>query len=39
MGIFKNRMLMRTFGLKGGEIIGGWRKLHSVELHNLYILI
>jgi hypothetical protein len=23
-------------GLKRNEIIGGWRKLHTEELHNLY---
>jgi hypothetical protein len=29
-------VLTRIFGLKRDEIIGGWRKLHSEELHNLY---
>jgi hypothetical protein len=24
------------FGLKKGEVIGGWRKLHNEEHHNLY---
>jgi hypothetical protein len=27
---------MRIFGLKGDEKVGGWRKLYSEELHNLY---
>jgi hypothetical protein len=31
-----NRMLRRIFGPKRGEVIGGWRKLHNAELHNLY---
>jgi hypothetical protein len=25
-----------TYTPKGDEIIGGWRKLHNEELHNLY---
>jgi hypothetical protein len=29
-------MLSRIFGLKGDEIIRGWRKLYSEKLHNLY---
>jgi hypothetical protein len=29
-------VLRRIFGQKGDEIIGGWRKLHNEELHNLY---
>jgi hypothetical protein len=33
--VFKNRGL-RIFGPKWEEIIGGWRKLHNEELHNLY---
>jgi hypothetical protein len=36
--VFENRMLRRIFGLKRGEIIGGWRKLHNVELRNLCTL-
>jgi hypothetical protein len=27
---------MRIFGPKRDEVIGGWRKLHNEELHNLY---
>jgi hypothetical protein len=29
-------VLRRIFGLKRGEVTGGWRKLHNEELHNLY---
>jgi hypothetical protein len=28
---------MRTFGPKREEVVGGWRRLHNEELHNLYI--
>jgi hypothetical protein len=31
-------VLRRIFGLKRDEVIGGWRKLHNKELHNLYSL-
>jgi hypothetical protein len=34
--VFENRVLRGISGLKGDEIIGGWRKLHNKELHNLY---
>jgi hypothetical protein len=34
--LFENRMLRRIFGLKRDEVLGGWRKLHNEELHNLY---
>jgi hypothetical protein len=33
--VFKNRALTRIFGPKRDEVIGGWRKLHNEELHNL----
>jgi hypothetical protein len=33
---FENRVLMRIFGPKRDEIIGGWKKLLDEELHNLY---
>jgi hypothetical protein len=36
--MFKNRVLRRIFGPKRAEVTGGWRKLHSDELHNLYSL-
>jgi hypothetical protein len=29
-------VLRRIFGPKSDEVIGGWRKLHNEELHNLY---
>jgi hypothetical protein len=34
--VFENRMLRGIFGPKRDEVIGGWRKLHNEELHNLY---
>jgi hypothetical protein len=34
--VFENRMLRRMSGPKRDKIIGGWRKLHNEELHNLY---
>jgi hypothetical protein len=34
--VFKNRVLRRIFGPKRDEVRGGWRKLHTEELHNLY---
>jgi hypothetical protein len=34
--VFENRVLKFLFGLKREEVIGGCRKLHSEELHNLY---
>jgi hypothetical protein len=34
--VFENRVLRRIFGPKRDEVKGDWRKLHSVELHNLY---
>jgi hypothetical protein len=34
--VFENRVLWKIFGLKKDEVIGGWRKLHNEELHNLY---
>jgi hypothetical protein len=33
---FESRVLRRIFGLKRDEVTGGWRKLHNVELCNLY---
>jgi hypothetical protein len=29
-------VLRRIFGPKRDEVIGGWRKLHNEDLHNLY---
>jgi hypothetical protein len=34
--VSENRVLRRIFGPMRDEIIGGWRKLHNEELHNLY---
>jgi hypothetical protein len=34
--LFENRALRRIFGPKRDEVMGGWRKLHNEELHNLY---
>jgi hypothetical protein len=34
--VFENRMLRIIFRPKTDEAIGGWRKLHNEELHNLY---
>jgi hypothetical protein len=34
--VFENRVLRRIFGSKRDEVMGGWRKLHNEELHNLY---
>jgi hypothetical protein len=31
----ENKVLRRIFGPKRDKIIGGWRKLHNEELHNL----
>jgi hypothetical protein len=33
---FENRVLRGIFGRKRYEIVGGWRKLHNEELHNLH---
>jgi hypothetical protein len=33
--VLENRVLRRIFGPKRDEVIGGWRKLHNAELHNL----
>jgi hypothetical protein len=32
----ENRVLRRIFGPKWEEVAGGWRRLHNVELHNVY---
>jgi hypothetical protein len=36
--VFENRVLRRIFGPKRDRVMGGWRKLHNEELHNLYSL-
>jgi hypothetical protein len=37
--VFENRALRRIFGPNRDEVTGGWRKLHNVELRNLYRMI
>jgi hypothetical protein len=34
--LFENRVLRRIYGPKRNEVLGGWRKLHNEELHNLH---
>jgi hypothetical protein len=34
--VFENRLLRRIFGPMRDEVTGGWRKLHSERLHDLY---
>jgi hypothetical protein len=34
--VTENRVLRRIFGPKRDGVMGGWRKLHNEELHNLY---
>jgi hypothetical protein len=34
--VFEKRVLRRIFGPKRDKMVGGWRKLHNEELHNLY---
>jgi hypothetical protein len=34
--VFENKVLRRIFGPKRDEVMGGWRKLHNEELHDLY---
>jgi hypothetical protein len=36
--MFENRVLRRIFGPKRDGVMGGWRKLHNEELHDLYSL-
>jgi hypothetical protein len=33
--IVETRLLRRIFGPKRDEIVGGWRKFHTEELHNM----
>jgi hypothetical protein len=33
---FENRGLRRIFVLMRDKVMGGWRKVHNEELHNLY---
>jgi hypothetical protein len=34
--VFENRVLRRIFGPKRDEVTSEWRKLHNVELRDLY---
>jgi hypothetical protein len=34
--VFENGVLRGIFGPKRDEVMGGWRKLHNEELHNVY---
>jgi hypothetical protein len=34
--VFENRVLRRILGPKRDDVVGGWRKLHNEELHNVY---
>ena len=36
--VFENRVLRRVFGPKRAEVTGEWRKLHNVELNDMYSL-
>jgi hypothetical protein len=36
--VFENRVLRRIFGPKRDEVMGGWRKVHNEELHDIYAL-
>jgi hypothetical protein len=34
--VFKNGVVRKIFGPVSEDVTGDWRKLHSVELHDLY---
>jgi hypothetical protein len=34
--MFENRVLRRIYGSKRDGVMEGWKKLHNMELHNLY---
>jgi hypothetical protein len=34
--VFEHRVLRDIFGPKREEVVGGWRRLHNEELHDLY---
>jgi hypothetical protein len=36
--VFENKVLRMIFEPKRDEVMGGWRKLHNKELHDLYSL-
>jgi len=35
--VSENRVLRRIFKPYWEDVAGGWRRLHSEELHNLYV--
>jgi hypothetical protein len=37
LGVFENMVLRRIFGPLMEEVSADWRKLHNVELHDLYL--
>jgi hypothetical protein len=36
--MFEIRVLRRVFGPQRDEVMGGWRRRHIEEVHNLYAL-
>jgi len=36
LGVFENMVLGRIFGPRRDEITGEWRRLHNVEVNDLY---
>jgi hypothetical protein len=34
--VFENKVMRKIFRPKRDEVMGGWRKLHNEELHNLF---
>jgi hypothetical protein len=36
LSVFENRVLRWIFGSKREEVAGGWRRLHSEELHKFF---
>jgi len=34
--VSENRVLRRIFGPRREEVVGGWRRPHNEELHNVY---
>jgi hypothetical protein len=34
--VFENRVLRRIYGPEMDEMVGGWRKVHDEERHNVY---
>jgi hypothetical protein len=34
--VFENSVLRKIFRPKMEEVVGGWRRLHNEDIHNLY---